>query len=136
MLQPVSQTKSAPLVPQISEDEAAALARATLRLFALWGLSDQEACELLGGLSSRTWARWKAGNIGRVDRDLATRMSIMMGIHKGLRYLFTDKERAYRWIRKANDAFEGQSALDIMMRGSIFDLQHVRSYLDAERGGW
>lgn len=135
MLHPIPQVEAAPDLPSITEEEAGALARATVRLFAHWQLSDVQATELLGGMGARTWARWKAGHIGRIDRDLATRMSVLMGIHKGLRYLFSDPARGYAWIRKPNSAFGGESALDVMMRGSIFDLQRVRSYLDAERGG-
>jgi hypothetical protein len=85
-------------------------------------------------MAQRTWARWKDGSIGRIDRDLRARMAILMGIHKGLRYLFSDPARGYAWIRKPNDAFAGQSALDIMMRGEITDLIDLRTYLDAERG--
>jgi len=76
------------------------------------------------------------GDIGRIDRDLRARMAILMGIHKALRYLFTDPARGHAWIRKPNEAFGGKSALDIMMRGEITDLIDLRSYLDAERGGW
>jgi hypothetical protein len=59
-----------------------------------------------------------------------------MGIHKGLRYLFKEPARGYAWIRKANAAFEGHSALDIMLRGEIADLAAMREWLDAERGAW
>jgi len=136
MLQPVQQVPAAPDLPLITDAEAGALARAIVRLFEHWDLADAQAAELLGGLGARTWARWKAGNIGRIDRDLATRMSILMGIHKGTRYMFTDKARSYAWIKKANQNFGGESALNVMLRGSIFDLQRVRAYLDAERGAW
>ncbi len=131
----VQNVPAAPDLPLITNAEAGALARATVRLFKQWGLTDAQSVELLGGLGSRTWARWKSGDIGRIDRDLATRMSILMGIHKGTRYMFTDKSRGYAWIKKPNRNFGGESALDVMLRGSIFDLQRVRAYLDAERGG-
>ena len=61
---------------------------------------------------------------------------MVMGIHKSLRYLFADPERGYRWLRKPNRAFGGRTALDRLLAGSIPDLVAVRSYLDAERGGW
>ena len=35
-----------------------------------------------------------------------------------------------------NKAFDGKSALDVMMNGYLTDLMRVRNYLDAERGGW
>ena len=123
-------------LPAITNEEAAALARTTVNLFRAWQLSDIEARTLLGDMAQRTWARWKDGSIGRIDRDLRARMAILMGIHKGLRYLFTDPARGYAWIRKPNAAFNGQSALDVMMCGEITDLIDLRSYLDAERGAW
>jgi len=126
-------TASRPDLPAITDEEAAALARTMLNLFRAWQLSDIEARILLGDMAQRTWARWKEGSIGRIDRDLRARMAILMGIHKGLRYLFTDPARGYAWIRKSNIAFAGQSALDIMMRGEITDLIDLRAYLDAER---
>ncbi|WP_255014487.1 MbcA/ParS/Xre antitoxin family protein [Roseovarius sp. M141] len=107
-----------------------------MNLFRAWQLSDIEARTLLGDMAQRTWARWKDGSIYRIDRDLRARMAILMGIHKGLRYLFSDPARGYAWIRKPNAAFNGQSALDVMMRGEITDLIDLRSYLDAERGAW
>lgn len=120
----------------ITDEEAEALARATVNLFKVWNLSDAEACILLGGMSSRTWARWKAGNIGRIDRDLRMRMAHLMGIHKGLRCLFKDPARGYAWLRKPNSAFGGQSALDLMLRLDMSDLSALREWIDAERGAW
>lgn len=132
----VQSTVSSPDLPIITDEEAAALARTTIRLFRAWQLSDIEARTLLGDMAQRTWARWKDGSIGRIDRDLRARMAILMGAHKGLRYLFTDPARGYAWIRKPNANFNGKSALDVMMRGEITDLIDIRSYLDAERGAW
>ena len=137
LLQPIEATQIEPIEgAAITDEEAAALARATVNLFKAWKLSDAEATTLLGGLSTRTWARWKEGSIGRIDRDLRMRMAHLMGIHKGLRYLFSDPARGYAWIRKPNANFNGQSALDVMMRGEITDLIDLRGWLDAERGAW
>lgn len=132
----VDPTPASPDAATVTDGEAAALARTTVTLFRKWGLSDAEARTLLGGMAQRTWARWKDGAVGRVDRDLRARMAILMSIHKGLRYLFTDPDRGYAWVRKPNDIFGGRSALDIMMRGDIIDLIDVRDYLNAERGAW
>ncbi len=132
----VQPTISSPDLPVITDEEAAALARTTIRLFRAWQLSDIEARTLLGDMAQRTWARWKDGSIGRIDRDLRARMAILMGVHKGLRYLFTDPKRGYDWIRKPNANFNGTSALDVMTRGEITDLIDIRTYLDAERGAW
>lgn len=132
----IESTASRPDLPAITDEEATALARTTVNLFRVWQLSDIEARTLLGDMAQRTWARWKEGRIGRIDRDLRARMAILMGIHKGLRYLFSDPARGYDWIRKPNAALNGKSALDVMMRGEITDLIDLRCYLDAERGAW
>jgi hypothetical protein len=83
-----------PDLPVITDAEAAALARATVNLFRAWGLTDAEARVLLGDMAQRTWARWKTGDIGRIDRDLRARMAILMGIHKALRYTSSPTPRA------------------------------------------
>lgn len=135
-LHPITATPARTDGTAISEAEAGALARTTVNLFRAWALSDAEARILLGDMAARTWARWKEGEVGRIDRDLRMRMAHLMGIHKGLRYLFRDPARGYAWIRKPNAAFEGRSALDLMLRGELSDLALMRGWLDAERGAW
>lgn len=135
-IQPLIATRAAAETPFITDDEAGALARATPNLFKAWNLTDAQACVLLGGMSARTWARWKDGAIGRVDRDLRMRMAHLTGIHKGLRYLFREPARGYAWIARPNAAFGGQSALDMMLRGELSDLSAIREWLDRERGAW
>ena len=125
-----------PPAGSMSDDDAAAAARAVANLFARWRLTDAEACTLLGGIAPRTWARWKKGELPRLGRDLKARMSNLLGIHKGLRIVFTDADRGYGWVRRQNEAFGGRSALDVMLGGELTDLMRVRGYLDAERGAW
>jgi hypothetical protein len=119
-----------------SAAEIQAMQRAMIRLFEHWDVTDAEASVLLGDLSPRTFQRWKAGQYGRVGIDLVTRMSNLLGIHKALRLLFEDADRGYRWVRAANAAFGGKSALVVMLGGQITDLMRVRRYLDAQRGQW
>ncbi len=136
MLHELPRTEAIPELATITDAESAAMARAVMRLFERWGVSDAEARDILGGLAARTYARWKAGEPGRIDRDLATRLSLLMGIHKGLRYLFSDPERGYVWVKKPNRDFAGRTPVEVMAEGSLFALARVRSYLDAERSGW
>lgn len=118
----------------ITDEEGLAMAEASVNLFRLWNLTDAEACTLLGGISTATYNRWKRSEIGRLTVDQKTRLSILMGIHKALRILFTENERVYAWVKKTNRAFEDRSALEIMLQGQIMDLFDVRFYLDAARG--
>ena len=119
----------------VTDAEAEAMFRATVRLLALWGLTDEQAAVLLD-LPLRSYRRWKGGDLGRIDRDGRARLSNIMGIHKALRIVFREPSRGYAWIKTANAAFDGQSALSVMLGGELTDLMRVRRYLDAERGGW
>ncbi len=128
--------KERPFSPEpLTEVESMALFKAALKLFRLWEINDEQASIILD-LPRRTFARWKAGGVGRIGRDGQARLSNLMGIHKALRTIFRDPARAYAWIKAPNETFEGRSALAVMLGGEITDLMRVRRYLDAERGGW
>jgi len=131
----VKKTTYQPTAPEITDAEGAAMARAVVNLFRRWEITDGQASVLLGGLSARTWARWKVGEVGRIPRDLKSRLSNLMGIHKALRIIFTEADRSYRWVKKPNDVFGGSSALEIMLGGELTDVMRVRRYLDAVRCG-
>lgn len=129
-------TQPRPFQPEpITDEEAGAMFRAVVRLFQLWGTTDEQAAILLD-LPLRTYRRWKAGDLGRIDRDGKARLSNLMGIHKALRIIFGEPTRGYHWIKAPNEAFGGRSALEVMLGGELTDLMRVRRYLDAERGGW
>lgn len=119
----------------ISADEAGAMFRAALNLFRLWEITDEEAATLLD-MPLRSYRRWKAGEIGRLNRDGKARLSNLMGIHKALRLIFREPQRGYAWIKAPNEAFGSRSALAVMLGGELTDLMRVRRYLDAERGSW
>ena len=129
-------TDAPPFVPEpVTEEEAAAMFRAAVRLFAHWDITDEQAATLLD-MPVRSYGRWKAGDLGRIDRDGKARLSNLLGIHKALRIVFEDAARGYRWIKAPNDAFGGLPALEVILGGELTDLMRVRRYLDAERGGW
>jgi Protein of unknown function (DUF2384) len=119
----------------ISDEEAAATFRAALNLFRLWSLTDEQAATLLD-LPVRSYRRWKAGEIGRMDRDTKARLSNLIGIHKALRTIFSEPHRGYAWMQATNSAFGGRTALEVMLGGEMTDLIRVRRYLDRERGSW
>lgn len=132
----VDSTTAMPGDGPITDAEGEAMARAAVNLFRRWQLTEDQACILLGGISQRTFTRWKAGEIGRLSRDLKARLSNLMGIHKALRIIFRDPQRGYGWVQQRNQAYAGHSALDVMLGGELTDIMRVRRYLDAERGAW
>lgn len=131
MVQKVRQTAASHEGFHITAAEAEAMARAVVNLFEKWKVGDSVAREVLGGLSPRIYVRWKAGSPGRINRDLATRLSLLIGIHKRLRLLFSNPERGYAWTGKPNDAYGGCTPAEIMGQGDMFSLLRVHAYLDA-----
>jgi uncharacterized protein (DUF2384 family) len=109
--------------------------RAVLNLLRLWDVTDEEAATLVD-LPVRTFRRWKAGDLGRIDRDGKARLSNLLGVHKALRIIFREPQRGYAWIKAPNKAFGNRAALDVMLGGELTDLMRVRRYLDTERGAW
>ena len=136
MLHPIDAQPVPHLSVGYSPEETAAMQRAILGLMDKRGVRDEDAAVLLGGLSVKTYRRWRSGAPGRVGRDLADRMSNLLGVHKALRILFREPDRAYDWIARPNEAFAGASALMVMMQGGMADIIRVRRYLDSMRGGW
>ena len=121
-------------VSDLTDAETGAMLRAFFNLAARWRLDDGESRILLGEPAARTYDRWKSDQFApsRISRDTRERLSVLMGIHRNLRSLFPDPSCGYRWIRKPNRAFGGESALNRMLAGSVVDLAVVRAYLDAE----
>jgi len=116
---------------------ASAALQAFFNLSSHWQLSATEERTLLGAPPESTFYKWKSEKTcARMSRDALERISYLLGIYKDLNILLTSPRAANEWVRKPNAApsFNGQSALDRMLAGSLVDLADVRRYLDAQRG--
>jgi hypothetical protein len=109
--------------------------KAFIRLRELWGLRDEDARQLLGGISNGAFYELKR-KARALDQDRLTRISILAGIFKALNILYS-KKLADRWIQLPNDnpMFEGATPLAYMMKGGLPAMLRVRQLLDARRGG-
>ncbi len=122
--------------PDAKRVTSAAL-QAFFNLSTHWKLSVAEERALLGSPPESTFYKWKAEkSASRMSRDTLERISYLLGIYKNLNILLPSPRAADEWVRKPNTAptFNGQSALERMLAGSIIDLADVRRYLDAQRG--
>jgi uncharacterized protein (DUF2384 family) len=108
------------------------------RIADAWRLAPDEQMVLLGIPSRSTFYKWRKDPPERLSPDLLERFSYLFGIYKSLQILLPERRAADEWLRRPNShpLFNGQSALDRMLSGRVADLYVVRSYLDAERGGW
>ncbi|TWI69384.1 uncharacterized protein DUF2384 [Pseudoduganella lurida] len=106
------------------------------RLAAAWKLRDDEARELLGGLSSSAFYEWKKQPDRVLEVDRITRISYLLGIYKSLHILYGDK-LADEWVALPNKnvIFGGRTPLAFMLAGGLLAMQTVRKLVDARRGG-
>jgi hypothetical protein len=122
--------------PKVRERLSATAVRLFVKIADLWRLAVLQRCRLLGDISRPTYHNWQGGKVGTLTRDQLERISLVLGIHKGLKLLFADEASAMRWFTSPNRdlPFGGLSPLDRALRGSIDDLYAVRRYVDAWRG--
>ena len=113
-----------------------AAVRAFLKIRELWELRDEDARQLLGGMSNGAFYELKRKARGSLDQDRLTRISILTGVFKALNILYS-KKLADRWIQLPNDnpMFAGESPLSYMIKGGQPAMLRVRQLLDARRGG-
>lgn len=125
---------------QLEPDEQRIASAALQGFFTLcerWGLTASQARTLLGNPPESTFYKWKSERTARrLGRDVLDRISYLLGIYKSLQILLPSPRAADEWVKKPNRAalFQGQSALERMLGGSVVDLADVRRYLDAQRG--
>ena len=100
----------------------------------LWQLKDKEQMILFGTRTESTFYNYKKNKKGILHKDTLERISYIVGIYKALQILFPDEKQSDGWIKKSNKAFNGKSALDVMLGGNVVDLAEIRNYLDAQRG--
>lgn len=137
---PASRFEPAPLVDLNSKTERERLSRSALRGFFRivehWKLRDEDARELLGGLSSSAYYEWKKNPDRILDVDRITRISYLVGIYKALHILYGDK-LAEKWVNlpNSNAIFADRAPLAYMLAGGLVAMQTVRKLLDARRGG-
>jgi hypothetical protein len=128
-------------VPDLSRKEvqerlSRAAVPAFFKLAEAWHLRDDAARQLLGGVSNGVFYQMKSRQKKTLDQDKLTRISLLLGIFKGLNVLYSRK-LADAWVNLPNSSpmFEGETPLAYMVKGGVPALIRVRQLLDARRGG-
>ncbi|WP_313177316.1 MbcA/ParS/Xre antitoxin family protein [Massilia sp.] len=137
---PKSRFEPTVLVDLSSRAERERLSQSALKgffkLVAAWQVRDDDARELLGGLSASSFYDWKKNPDRVLEVDRITRISYLLGIYKALHILYGDK-LADEWVNlpNTNIIFGGRTPLAMMLGGGLLAMQTVRQLLDARRGG-
>jgi hypothetical protein len=132
----------APSLPDLSSEEerrrlSAAALKALFNILDRWKVRDEDARELLGGMSNGTYYQLKQDPRGKTqDQDRLQRISYLIGIFKSLNILYSQR-LADEWVRLPNTnlIFGGRTPLQYMLRGGSPAMGIVRQLLDARRGG-
>lgn len=137
---PKSRFEPAVLIDLNSRSERERLSKSALKgffnLIEKWGIRDEDARELLGGLSSSAFYDWKKNPDRVLEVDRITRISYLIGIYKALHIIYGDK-LADKWVTLPNKnvIFAGRMPLEFILAGGMIAMQTVRMLLDARRGG-
>ena len=130
-----------PTLPDLSRlEERRRLSPAALRAFFnimdRWEIRDEDARQLLGGISSGAYYEFKKKPNRVLDQDRLQRISYLIGIFKALNILYGTR-LADSWVQLANTnlLFNGRTPLAYMMQGGTPAMEFVRQLLDARRGG-
>ncbi len=109
---------------------------AFLKIAALWDLRDEDARQLLGGISNGAYYELKKTGLRMLDQDRLTRISLLTGAFKALNILYR-KKLADRWVHlpNTNPMFGGETPLAYIIKGGMPAMLRVRQLLDARRGG-
>src|SRR5262249_35737257 len=115
---------------------SASALKAFFNVMKLWGVRDEQARILLGGISNGPYYQWKSNPRRVLDTDALTRISYLVGIFKALNILYGEK-LADEWVSlpNSNRIFGGKTPLEYLIGGGIPAFETVRRLLDARRGG-
>ena len=137
------ETRYAPIRPVnlASKDERARLSAAALRgffrLVKRWGLRDDDAKLLLGGVTNGPYYEMKKHPDDRVlDADTLLRISYLVGMFEALNSLH-GQPLADEWMSlpNSNRIFGGGTPLAYLIQGGLPAMSTVRRLLDARRAG-
>jgi Protein of unknown function (DUF2384) len=137
---PETRYEPSPLVDLSAKAERERLSpsaiKAFLNIMDKWGVRDEDARALLGGVSNGQYYEMKKKPERRLGADTLTRISYLIGIFKALNILYSEP-LADAWVQRPNRnrIFGGETPLVYMMRGGLTAMQLVRRLLDARRGG-
>jgi hypothetical protein len=132
------------MLPDLSRPEerrrlSGAALKALFNIVKHWQVRDEDARQLLGGISNGAYYQLKQNTCSSVkilDQDRLVRISYLIGIFKSLNILYSQR-LADQWMQlpNTNPIFAGRTPLDYILRGGTPAMDVVRRLLDARRGG-
>ena len=137
---PIGRYDPAPVIDLTAKQERERLSPAAIRTFFnivyRWHVRDEDARQLLVGMSNGPYYTMKRNPERALDTDRLQRVSYLIGIFKALNILYSEKlADAWMQLPNSNRIFGGQTPLAYVIKGGLPAMQTVRRLLDARRGG-
>lgn len=104
--------------------------RVFARLIEVWGLSESDGATLLGFDDSSSVRKLLTGVTTLGTRDEQDRVRYLFQIHDALHQLFQNDEQESEWLREPRDSLGGNSPLDLLLEGSMYNLLLVKQYVE------
>ncbi|NMP16235.1 antitoxin Xre/MbcA/ParS toxin-binding domain-containing protein [Thalassotalea sp. Y01] len=94
-----------------------------------WDVSDEDQLSLLGLNAVANVEKLKEELVSSMTSEMLDRISFVLKIYKYLQVLFPEREQSNSWINKGNDAFDGKTALMVILSDNENGLLTVAKYL-------
>ena len=101
-----------------------------------FSLDKDEMLNALGKMPQATFYKGVREQTVKLTHDQVCRVSLMLGIYKGLRILFEDEKQAMGWIDRENalPPFNHTTPRQHITSGNYTSLNNVRQFVDYYRG--
>ena len=96
-----------------------------------WGVESEDQISLIGIKTDLNCDELKKINVSSLSSEMIERIALVLKIYKYLEILFPNLEQSRAWINKSNDAFDGKTALVVILSDNKNGLVTVDEYLNS-----
>jgi hypothetical protein len=97
-----------------------------------WGVDSEDQISLIGIKTDLSCDDMKKINVSSLSSEMIERIFLVLKIYKYLEILFPNREQSNAWIKKSNDAFDGKTALMVILSDNKKGLVTVAEYLNSQ----
>ena len=97
-----------------------------------WGVESEDQISLIGIKTDLSCDELKAINVSSLSSEMIAQISLVLKIYKFLEILLPNREQSCAWINKSNDAFDGKTALMLILSDKKNGLVTVAEYLNSQ----
>jgi len=97
-----------------------------------WGVKSEDQIAFSGIKTDLSCDELKTINVSSLSSEMIARISLVLKIYKYLEILFPNREQSHAWIKKPNDAFDGKTALMVILSDNKNGLVTVAEYLNSQ----